>query len=96
MSSLCPPKFSVDAVLTWPWIEGRDPDSRPPTNLFQKTMHAFHGWYQWAKTPEATVCVLVPVTRPPLNYIDNLQVHFQIRVHLNRPLASWRLQGVCE
>ncbi|KAH8119852.1 hypothetical protein DFH11DRAFT_1754336 [Phellopilus nigrolimitatus] len=31
----------------------RDPDSRPPTNAFQKFMNGVHSIYLWAKTPEA-------------------------------------------
>ncbi|KAK7002342.1 hypothetical protein R3P38DRAFT_2729656 [Favolaschia claudopus] len=31
----------------------RDPDSRPPTNLFQKVMNFIHRGYLWTKTAEA-------------------------------------------
>ncbi|KAF8831393.1 hypothetical protein HHX47_DHR1000519 [Lentinula edodes] len=30
-----------------------DPDSRPPTNIFQKIMNKLHGLYRWCGTPEA-------------------------------------------
>jgi hypothetical protein len=36
-------------------IPGRDPDSRPPTNVLQKVMSGLHVIYQWTKTPEALV-----------------------------------------
>ncbi|KAJ7666376.1 hypothetical protein B0H17DRAFT_951077 [Mycena rosella] len=32
---------------------GRDPDSRPPTNLPQKLMHGLHKIYRWTSTAEA-------------------------------------------
>ncbi|KAK0199602.1 hypothetical protein DFS33DRAFT_1267811 [Desarmillaria ectypa] len=31
----------------------RDPDSRPPTNAFQKVMHYISAVYRWMETPEA-------------------------------------------
>ena len=34
---------------------GRDPDSRPPTNVLQKVMNGLHVIYRWSKTPEALV-----------------------------------------
>jgi len=37
------------------WLLGRDPDSRPPTNVPQKIMNAIHRLYQWSKTVEASV-----------------------------------------
>ncbi|KAJ7763952.1 hypothetical protein DFH07DRAFT_956227 [Mycena maculata] len=33
----------------------RDPDSRSPTNAFQKLMHLIHHFYLWTKTAEAIV-----------------------------------------
>ena len=38
---------------------GRDPDSRPPTNVLQKAMNGLHAIYQWSKTPEALVYSLM-------------------------------------
>jgi hypothetical protein len=38
---------------------GRDPDSRPPTNVLQRVMSGLHVLYQWTKTPEALVCSLM-------------------------------------
>ncbi|KAK7451262.1 hypothetical protein VKT23_012602 [Stygiomarasmius scandens] len=38
------------------WEEERyrlDPDSRPPTNAFQKVMNTIHGLYHWTKSSEA-------------------------------------------
>ena len=32
-----------------------DPDSHPPTNLFQKFMNLLHNFLQWTKTAEALV-----------------------------------------
>ena len=32
-----------------------DPDSHPPTNLFQKFMNLLHLFLQWTKTAEALV-----------------------------------------
>ncbi|KAK0493580.1 hypothetical protein EDD18DRAFT_1405386, partial [Armillaria luteobubalina] len=32
---------------------GRDPDSRPPTNTFQRVMHYLSAVYRWMETPEA-------------------------------------------
>src|SRR5229473_6704770 len=32
-----------------------DPDSHPPTNLFQKFMHVLHLFLRWTKTVEALV-----------------------------------------
>ncbi|PCH37055.1 hypothetical protein WOLCODRAFT_140699 [Wolfiporia cocos MD-104 SS10] len=31
----------------------RDPDGRPPSNIFQHAANVLHAVYQWAKTPEA-------------------------------------------
>ncbi|KAK1223613.1 hypothetical protein PQX77_013510 [Marasmius sp. AFHP31] len=31
----------------------KDPDSAPPTNVFQRTMNGVHSFYQWTKTAEA-------------------------------------------
>ncbi len=38
---------------------GRDPDSRPPTNVLQRIMNGLHVIYQWTKTPEALVYLFV-------------------------------------
>jgi hypothetical protein len=38
---------------------GRDPDSRPPTNVVQRVMNGLHVIYQWTKTPEALVYSLM-------------------------------------
>jgi len=38
---------------------GRDPDSRPPTNVLQRVMSGLHVIYQWTKTPEALVYSLI-------------------------------------
>ncbi|EIN05213.1 hypothetical protein PUNSTDRAFT_107508 [Punctularia strigosozonata HHB-11173 SS5] len=32
---------------------GRDPDSKPPANVFQRVMDVIHRSYKWSKTPEA-------------------------------------------
>ncbi|THU86398.1 hypothetical protein K435DRAFT_822159 [Dendrothele bispora CBS 962.96] len=39
----------------WSWDEGYrlDPDSRPPTNVFQKIMNTMHALYHWTKSSEA-------------------------------------------
>ena len=38
---------------------GRDPDSRPPTNVLQRVTNGLHVIYQWTKTPEALVYSLM-------------------------------------
>jgi hypothetical protein len=38
---------------------GRDPDSRPPTNVLQRVMNGLHVIYKWGKTPEALVYSLM-------------------------------------
>lgn len=40
-----------------------DPDSRPPSNAFQKVMNAIHAIYKWVKTPEAMVRTTTVTTR---------------------------------
>ncbi|KAI0087246.1 hypothetical protein BDY19DRAFT_986266 [Irpex rosettiformis] len=36
-----------------PTVERRDPDSKPPTHLFQRIANTVHHLYKWTKTPEA-------------------------------------------
>lgn len=36
---------------------GRDPDSRPPTNMFQRVGHLFFRLYGWARSAEGLVYV---------------------------------------
>lgn len=45
----------VDTYLILLSLVGRDPDSRPPSNLPQKIMNTIHLLYKWSKTPEAFV-----------------------------------------
>ncbi|KAJ7595105.1 hypothetical protein C8J56DRAFT_1013068 [Mycena floridula] len=35
----------------------RDPDSKPPKNLFQKIVNGLHPFYSWSKTAEATFVI---------------------------------------
>lgn len=36
-----------------------DPDSRPPTNVFQKFMSLLHSFLLWTKTAEALVRLII-------------------------------------
>ena len=47
------PKVTVD-ILAYRCAD-LDPDSHPPTNVFQKFMHLLHSFLQWTKTAEALV-----------------------------------------
>lgn len=40
-------------------VYGRDPDSRPPTNLVQKVMDRIHRVWRWTKTAEAMVSSVI-------------------------------------
>jgi hypothetical protein len=67
---------------------GRDPDSRPPTNVLQRIMNGLHVIYQWTKTPEAQVYSLLFCESSNQGLNGDFSVYFQIRIHYYRPLGT--------
>jgi len=64
-------------------ILGLDPDSHPPTNIFQKFMGLLHGFMRWTKTAEA---VVRPITSSFC--IDALTRWLQVRLPICAPQYS--------
>ncbi len=62
---------------------GRDPDSRPPTNSFQRVMHYISAVYRWMETPEAIVRFILAELA-----IDSLILQFAFK-YIFISIALW-------
>jgi len=75
---------------------GRDPDSKPPTNLFQKMMNSLHVLYHWSKSAEASVGTSSPLLEFQISLFSHvLSVYVQVCFHFYCPLAPCCLQAFC-
>jgi hypothetical protein len=68
---------------------GRDPDSRPPTNVLQRIMNGLHVVYKWTQTPEALVYSSL-FCEPSNQALTNggCPVHFQICLRFRCPMGT--------
>ena len=57
-------------------IVGRDPDSKPPTHLFQRLANTVHFFYKWTKTAEALVSLFPDI-------LDNEKISITVISLLN-------------